>query len=90
MNWNTGHGLSIYEALKHTPTLAHFLLQDYTDSSKATPPNSATPYEIIGVSYIQITTVVICASLYEQYLEENNVVSQFKELGALKYGRQLL
>ena len=28
--------------------------------NKPTPPNSATPYELMGVKYIQTTTVCVC------------------------------
>lgn len=38
--------------------MTHFLQQGYTYSSKALPPNSAIPYELIGVNYIQSTTDV--------------------------------
>lgn len=37
----------------------HFLQQYHTHSNKATPPNSATPYEVIGASYIQTKTHVM-------------------------------
>ena len=33
------------------------LQQVHTYSNKATPPNSATPYELMGANYIQTTTV---------------------------------
>lgn len=38
------------------PTITPSPQQGHTHSSKVTPPNSATPYEIIGDSYIQTTT----------------------------------
>ena len=37
--------------------MTYFLQQGYTHSNKATSPNSATPYEIMGVNYIQTTIV---------------------------------
>ena len=35
--------------------MTHFLQQGYTHSNKVTP-NSNTPYELMGVKYIQTTT----------------------------------
>ena len=49
--------LSIYETSKTTSTVTHFLQQGNTYSNKTTPPNSDTPYELMGNSYIQTTTV---------------------------------
>ena len=51
------HGLSIYETSKPTPTVTHFLQQGHTYLNEVTPPNSATPYEIVGVNYLQSATV---------------------------------
>ena len=42
--------------LKAHPPVTRFLHQVHTHSNKATPPNSASPYEIMGTDYIQATT----------------------------------
>jgi hypothetical protein len=43
----------------HTPPARpHLLQQGHTSSSKATPPNSATPYEPIRTTFIQTTTAI--------------------------------
>ncbi|ERE70557.1 calmodulin-regulated spectrin-associated protein 1 [Cricetulus griseus] len=50
---DTGCDLNIYETSKPTSTVTHLLQQGSTYSNKATPPNSATPYELLRTSYIQ-------------------------------------
>ena len=54
---DTGHDLSIYEASKPTPTMTDFFQQDHTYSNIATPPNTATLYELMGAKYFETTTV---------------------------------
>ena len=54
----TGSSLCIGD-LKSAPLVTHFLQQGHTYSNKATPPNSATPYEIMGANYIQTIKPVL-------------------------------
>ena len=60
MKWSQllGGILCIYVTSKPTFAVTYFLQQGHTSSSKATLPNSATPYDIMGVNYIHTVTAI--------------------------------
>ena len=41
---------------KSIPTVTYFLQHSHTYSNKPTPPNTATPYGLMGATFIQTTT----------------------------------
>ena len=70
--------MGIYETSTATPTVTYFLQQGHTYSNKPTPSNSAIPYELIGVNYIQMTTApytVFSAEEANGLLLDYNVVN---------------
>ena len=67
MNCGTTYGLGTYETSKpHSPSGT--LQKGHAYYNKATPPNNATLYELIGASYIQTTTLPDLGRKYGQLL----------------------
>ena len=70
-----------WKTLKSTLTVTHILQQGHTYCNKATPPNSTTPYEIMGANYFQTTTAWLCTCVcvYVYVCGEHIQFSSFPE-----------
>ena len=75
VNWDAEPGLGINETSKpaSTMTLWHFFQQDHANAKKAIPPNSVTPYELMGAITFKLPHPSPCG----EQMENNGAVGQF-------------